>query len=157
MENKFLKVLLLVCFLTLTSCSAQKSNYYSSSISFEKIGSHSYGGFQEEIYYVITDIQLLKKIYTQINLARKPGLQLPTIDFDKECVVALFMGQKKSGGFAVEMDSIINKKNNSFEIIIKEISPIDMASMAITKPFIIYKLNIPNPKIKFIKSIRVSK
>lgn len=150
MESKFLKTLLLICVLTFVSCSAQKNNLNYASISFEKIESQSYGGYQHQHYLVITNINQLKKIYTQINLTRKPGLPLPTINFNNEIVVALFMGQKKTGGFKVEIDSLITYKDNSIDLFIKSSAPKSMSTMAITQPFSLYKLNTSSTKISFI-------
>ncbi len=149
MENKFLKTLLIICALTFVSCSAQK-NKSNASLSFKKIESQSHGGFQQQQFLVITNSKQLKKIYTQLNLTRKPGLPLPKIDFDNETVIALFMGQKNTGGFSVEIDSVINTGDSFVDIIIKENAPTGMASMAITHPFSLYKLNTSNSKINFI-------
>lgn len=152
MVSKFYKILLLIYVLAFIGCSTQKKQLeIASPTSFEKIESQPYGGLVEQKYLVITNKQHLKKVYAQINMIRKPSLPLPIVNFDSESIIALFMGQKNSGGFTVEIDSIIHKKDNSFVIIIKETTTTDMVSMAITLPFSIYKLNTPNPKIKFVK------
>lgn len=137
--NALIKNTLFIYCLCLISCSAQKTtstNY--SAISFKQITSQSHGGFNEEQYLVIKTIEDLKKVYTQINLFRKPGLPLPPVNFDNECIIALFMGQKKSGGYQIQIDSIKIKKDDSIEISVKETTPQGIASMAITQPFSIY-------------------
>ena len=149
--NNLFKIALYICTLSIISCSAQNKQSNQNIPNFIKIVSQSHGGLLKEQYIVITNNKQLKGIYTQINLTRKPGLPLPSIDFEKEVVIALFLGQRNSGGYSINIDSIHVKKNTSFEVVIKETIPTDMVSLAITQPFSIYKLDLPNHNITFIK------
>jgi len=148
----FIKKILFFCCFCLISCSAQKKEVQNSSIvSFKKITNQSHGGSKEELYLIISNQKELQKVYAQINMFRKPGLAIPSVNFKNEKIIALFMGQKNTGGYMIEIDTIISKKDASIEIKIKETIPNnDMVTMAITHPFSIYLL-YSNAKISFKK------
>lgn len=129
--------------IVVTSCATQNKNL-KKEVQLDLIESHSQGGFKTEQYNIVTNPIELQSLYTQLNLSRKPGLPLPNVDFNNESLIAIFMGQKMSGGFSIKIDSIKRINKTRVEIKLKETNPKDMASMAITSPFVIYKVSIPN-------------
>lgn len=150
MKKIIFKLGIVVFTITLLSCGAKKQEM-EKEVSFEVIESQSQGGYKVGQYQTITNPLDLKSLYTQLNLSRKPGLPLPEVDFESESIIALFMGEKMSGGYGIKIKSIRRISTSKIEIQIEETEPGDMASMAITSPFSIYKVSIPNVKTNFIK------
>lgn len=73
---------------------------------------------------------------------QKTDAELPAlIDFDKDMAIAVFQGEKTSGGYNIEISKII-ENNNDIEVLIKETSPgADCITPAvITSPYQIVKL-----------------
>lgn len=138
-------------FLVLFTCCAIQNKELNKEVHYKLIESHSNGGFSTEQYHTITNPIELKKLYAQLNLSRKPGLPIPDVDFENESVIAFFMGQKMSGGFSIKIDSLKRINNSRVDIRLKETKPEDMASMAITSPFVIYTISIPNITVRLKK------
>ncbi len=65
----------------------------------------------------------------------------PTIDFDKEVVVALFLGDKPTGGYDVQI-SRAEQSSESLTIYYREKSPSpgSMVTQALTQPFHIVRI-----------------
>ena len=84
------------------NCTGKKSIINTNTeITFDKVTSQSHGGTLEEKFVLVKSNAELKKIFTQLNITRKPGIPLPLIDFDKESIIVLFLGQQNSGGHTI--------------------------------------------------------
>ena len=64
------------------------------------------------------------------------------IDFNREIVVAIFLGEKPTGGFAVEIVRV-GRQNGEFVVDYKEINPASgaMVTQALTQPFHIVRID----------------
>ena len=149
-KNVMLKLGIGIFLLSLVNCGTQSKEMHQK-IEFELIESQSQGGYKLDENIVISNSIDLKLLYTKLNLSRKPGLPIPDVDFEKESIIAVFMGEKLTGGYAISIESISKVSKSSIEVKIKETNPGDMATMAITSPFAIYKVSISNAKTTFIK------
>ncbi len=65
----------------------------------------------------------------------------PNVDFNSEMVVAVFSGERKSGGYGIQVDSI-KLAGNKLVVIVSETSPGpgDITMMMITQPYHIVRL-----------------
>lgn len=111
----------------------------------------SHGGFKDAQSLVIKDQKGLQKIYTQINMTRRPGLPIPEIDFENEMVIALFMGEKNSGGYSTKVQNLV-PKGKELEIIVKETTPEGMTTTVICQPFYFCKVKRSDSQITFKKA-----
>lgn len=143
-----IKKLALILVLILMSCASQKDM---GSLPFEVLVENEYGGFDNAQTIAIKDQDELAEIYSQINKTRKPGFTLPKIDFKEEMVLALFMGQKNSGGYVFHISKIV-ETDAAVEVFYKTSSPEGMATMAITQPFYICKTKRVDKEVIFKKS-----
>jgi len=127
-------------------------NYEYTQISFETLVEDQTGGYVKEEIRVISDHKSLLEVYNFVNRIRKPGFPIPTIDFSKETVIAVFMGEKTSGGYAVSVESVKEEGENII-VQIKEIKPDpkDMVTMVITQPFCFVKINRVVKEVVFLK------
>lgn len=133
------KLLALFSVLVLFSCGSSKT---SKEVTYQALIDSSHNGKQKESYEVIDNHIELSKTYKLI----KDEL-VPNIDFAKARVVVLYMGQKNTGGYSIGIEEV-REESNKVIVKIKKTYPEGMASMVITEPFFIAKINTTK-KIEF--------
>lgn len=133
------KLLTLFSVLLILSCSSSKS---SKEVAYVALIDSSHNGKQRESYEVIDNHIDLSKTYKLI----KDEL-VPNIDFAKARVVVLYMGQKNTGGYTIGIEEV-REESNKVIVKIKKTYPDGMATMVITEPFFIAKINTTK-KIEF--------
>jgi hypothetical protein len=75
---------------------------------------------------------------------------VPTIDFEASNVVALFMGQKNTGGYSISLSGVTLSEETAIVQIITT-APQDIATMALTEPYCIATIS-KSKKVEFAKS-----
>lgn len=150
----------LVVLLLLLSCGAAKPGKESvmkdgnnkGQADFEVLIESQIGGFQTPQIRVAKEPVGVQEIYAQINKTRKPGFEIPKVDFTKEAIVGIFMGEKNTGGFNVTVEKIKEDKDK-VTVYVKETEPeaSDMVTMVITQPFCVVKLKNYGKAIHFEK------
>ncbi len=133
------KLLTLFSVLMLLSCSSSKTP---KEVSYQIIMESSHNGKMHESYEVIDNHIDLNKTYKLI----KDEL-VPNIDFAKARVVVLYMGQKNTGGYTIGIEEV-REESNKVIVKIKKTYPDGIATMVITEPFVIAKINTTK-KIEF--------
>jgi hypothetical protein len=70
-----------------------------------------------------------------------PAPPAPTVDFSSEMVVAVFSGQRRSGGFSIQIDRI-KSTGSKLMVMVSESSPTpgSINMMMITQPYYIVRL-----------------
>lgn len=141
---------ILVCLIAVLtmSCASTKSNSTAQQITHEVLLQGSNGGYTTPKKMIIKNQKELQSVYTQINLTRKPGYRVPKVNFKEEMVIALFIGEKSSGGYAISI-SKIEDLETEVHAFIKETQPEGMATMAITQPFYFCKIPRTEKQIVF--------
>ena len=115
---------------TIFGCSAQKGKDRHDGYTIVK--QESYGGRETAGNETITTQAELVKLYAELNIE-----EVPSIDFKKQNVVALFMGQKRTGGYTISIGSL-DVLNDTATIKVLETTPEGgMATMALTAPYCI--------------------
>lgn len=138
-----MKKLLLVPFVVvLFSCNSTKNsvvteNKKEQSNLYEILNESEYQGKDTKSFEIIKDNAGLTKLYESVN-----DPQIPKVDFTKSRIVALFLGQKNSGGYSIKVKDV-TESNNIITVKIIESSPKpgENATMALTNPFTILKIN----------------
>lgn len=133
------KLLALFSVLVLFSCGSSKT---SKEVTYQALIDSSHNGKQKESFEVIDNHIELSKTYKII----KDEL-VPNIDFAKARIVVLYMGQKNTGGYSIGIEEV-REESNKVIVKIKKTYPEGMASMVITEPFFIAKINTTK-KIEF--------
>ena len=136
------KLFIIPIIIMLVSCNCKKAtveedNTKSRQPLFEALSESQYQGREEEAFEVINDDTSLKALYQSIN-----NEDIPKIDFAKQRVVAVFLGQRNSGGYAIKIKNVTEKDNKVY-IEVEKINPQpgQNATMAITNPYSIAKIN----------------
>jgi len=89
------------------------------------------GGREAKSNEIITSQQQLDALYKELALG-----PAPTVDFTSMNVIALFLGQKNTGGYSVDIASVI-VDDNTAKVKLQETRPDGMATMALTQPYCI--------------------
>ncbi|MFP5436840.1 MAG: protease complex subunit PrcB family protein [Bacteroidia bacterium] len=121
-------VFAITLFAALTGCSSKKDSV---NLGYTVVKQEAYGGAETEKNVLVNSRRELVALYALIN-----ELQLPKVDFEKHSVVAVFMGQKSTGGYSITITDVSIAANTA-EITVAKTSPTGMATMALTAPYCI--------------------
>jgi hypothetical protein len=104
---------------------------------FEVLSESQYQGREEQGFEVIKDAVSLKALYQSVNIE-----QIPDVDFKKQQVVAVFLGQRNTGGYAIKVSNAYEKEGKIL-VEVTKISPQpgQNLTMALTNPYSIAKIN----------------
>ena len=92
-----------------------------------------YGGRETASQEVIDSKEELDRLYEELNFG-----SAPQVDFDTYNVVALFMGQKSSGGYSIGIESVKFEGNTAtVKIKTTQPKPGENVTMALTQPYCI--------------------
>lgn len=105
-------------------------------VTFQSVGKGYRSGVRAPMQIVIRNQSEWEAIWHQHVGSDSNSRPAPAIDFDKEIVVALFLGDKPTGGFDVRI-SRAEQSNNTLTILYQERSPTpgSMVVQAWTQPF----------------------
>jgi hypothetical protein len=87
---------------------------------------------------------------------RTSSSEIPDIDFSSNIVIAVYMGERVTGGFRIEIINIVESITHR-RVYIRETSPSpsDPVTLALTQPYHIVKLNRDYRLIVFIHTYEV--
>ncbi|UGS22479.1 protease complex subunit PrcB family protein [Flavobacterium channae] len=128
---KFLPIIFLVF-----SCSTPKEVVEDNS--FSVFYKNDYGGNEKPSHVLIQDNESYIKLIESLKIDETEFSKFLTVDFKKKNVLVLYQGQKNTGGYAIDIESI-SKVNNTIHVKKKEITPKkgDLVTTALTSPFCI--------------------
>lgn len=107
-------------------------------------------GYYEPSRVVIYTEDQWKEIWEKVHALRLPRPQLPKIDFEKKMVVAVFMGNRSSGGYEIEIIKISKtEKEIVVEVKEKEPPPESLQTMVLTQPYHIVVIKKSLLPVKF--------
>lgn len=136
------KLLIVPIVAMFVSCNCKKATVNEENLSsraplFELLSESEYQGKDQESFEFVKDESSLKALYQSINKD-----EIPKIDFEKETVVALFLGQRSSGGHTIKIKNVSEKGGQIYVEVEKSSPPSGSnATMAITNPYCIAKIN----------------
>ncbi len=76
-------------------------------VTFVPVGRGSYGGVSDRRFIVVKDENEWKELWGEINGNVLPLPPLPDIDFSRHALAAVFQGLKRSGGYSISVEAII--------------------------------------------------
>jgi len=117
----------------MASCSINVLNNTNANlgIAFEVLKQDAYGGREKKSSVVISSQADLASLYKELGWSN-----VPMVDFNKNNVVALFMGQKSTGGYSINVRKI-SVDGDTTTVYVKTTEPEGMATMALTAPYTI--------------------
>lgn len=60
-------------------------------------------GVKKPAQKVIDNLETWKKVWREVHQAVSPKPKLPKVDFEKQVVLAVFMGEKNTGGYRIQI------------------------------------------------------
>lgn len=152
--------LLITYIFILSSCSSNSNvnknaiTLMQDTINFEILAQDFYGGITESKFIVIQDLKSFEELFHLLNKDKSPGLEIPEINFKHETVIALFLGEKNSGGYSITVYKVISSQDKitiDYKITVPDKE--EMVTSVMTQPYCIIKIS--NPLIKDIVFIKV--
>jgi len=107
--------------------------------------SDNYGGTETEELLVLRDNKALKRFFSKVNMTRKPGLQIPEIDFSTEMVVIYCNG--KTTNTPTSRIRGVQEEDNQMILDIENTKDNKSPSTAILMPFHLYKMPLTEKEI----------
>jgi len=114
---------------------------------FQTISKGDFSEYRDIKNYVI------KNNFEWENLREKAGILVtPNINFDEKKVIAVSMGERRTGGYSIEITRI-TEKEDYIEVFIRERSPSpeNFVTMVITHPYHIVKVERIDKEVRFIR------
>ncbi|MCG2611576.1 protease complex subunit PrcB family protein [Flavobacterium sp. SM15] len=130
-----IKILLVSLFALFFSCNSQKEMKLGAQ-GFRILYQNEYGGAQKQGYDIIDSSEALTDLFTKLQLDSEVYSNFEKIDFSENCVLALYLGQKNTGGYTLSVDKVQNEPGKT--IIQRKITGPkqgEMATMALTNPY----------------------
>lgn len=121
-------------------------------ITFETLAEDFYGGMTDSKFIVIKEETTLNEIYKLINKSKSPGIKIPIINFEKETVLVLFLGEKSSGGHSISVEQILDENEKvtvKYKVTLPKLG--EMVTTVMTQPYCIIKIPITSKEIIFDK------
>jgi len=119
----------LVLLTVVTACTTKQGVTTASDKSYKMLNQSEYGGREVASHEIITSQPQLATLYKELNIE-----EVPTVDFTKNNVVALFLGQKNNGGYSIGIKSV-TFDGDTATVNTVETKPTGMSTMAITNPY----------------------
>lgn len=151
---------MLVCLCIMASCTPTASNGSNGNgnggytaepegtqLFFQTIEQRAMSGINEKEEHVVTDDKQWAALWAKVHRNQSPVPNMQAINFDREQVVAVFMGTKNSGGYGIEIKRVIDT-GKQIVVLVEETTPPEggIVTMAITQPFHIIKIENPDSK-----------
>lgn len=99
---------------------------------------------------LITDTKSLRKFYSEVNKTRKPGLPVPVVNFSKNVLVLVCLGEQK--GVQTVWLSNIGETENELVLAVQHRAVSSKGKtevQPITYPFYLYKMPLIDKTISF--------
>lgn len=122
--------------LTVLMCACISANEPSQTPKIRPIAKGGFSGFQEAAQIVITNSTQWAEVWKKHSTKQIPAKPTPEVNFEKESVLFVSLGQKRSGGYSVEITDLEQTAGKT-KVLVKTQSPKagGVQLQAITSPF----------------------
>jgi len=119
---------------------------------FETVEMCTQSGVEKQQNIIIQGQEAFKGLWELTYKDVNPVPLMPEIDFEKYTVVAVFMGQKPTGGYGIEITKVEENEKN-IVVTVKQTSPLEgsMVTEVLTSPAHIVKIKKTDKEIIFNK------
>lgn len=117
---------------------------------YEVVYKSQIGGKKERSNVVIKNYEDFNALISELNIDEEEYEKLLSIDLEKHDLLVCFLGEKPTGGYEIDIESV-KFLPTSAEVILKEIGPEKnaMVTMAFTSPYIF--VTLPKNKTILVK------
>lgn len=141
-------ILLAIALLVISGCLGATDSG-SNQVKFESIGKGYFSNVKEKKYVVIRSVQEFKDFVNETGVVFQPP------DFNTTMVIAVFMGEQKTGGYEINVDRIV-REDGKLVVYVDHYTPSDtcFVTQVITSPFQIVKVEKFDGKVEFVERVR---
>lgn len=105
-------------------------------------------------YELITNQRQLTSVWAQAHASQLQPPAAPRVDFQRETVVAIFMGQQSSGGYGVEVESVTQEGGDLYvDARFTEPAAGAITSQALTSPWTIIRVLRGGYQVAWIRNV----
>ena len=100
---------------------------------------------------MIDNLETWKKVWREVHQAVSPKPKLPKVDFEKQVVLAVFMGEKNTGGYRIQIRGM-KDTGKKIEVSVKTTSPPQdgFSIQVLTQPYEFLIAEKPAKPVKFV-------
>ncbi len=110
-----------------------------------------HGGIKEVGEQVIEDATTWEKVWKQVHATLRPLPKLPEVDFERQIVLAVFMGGRNTGGYSIDITHV-KDAGKFLEVSVRRMSPDarDVTTQALTAPYDMLVIEKPGKPVRFV-------
>jgi hypothetical protein len=106
-------------------------------LEFREISRGAYSAIEEEKFQVLHTEQDLADLWARMHRNRSAEPPLPDLDLNEETGIALFMGTRPTGGYAVSVEAVARQKDTVVVYYRRtEPRPQSIVTQALTSPYV---------------------
>jgi PrcB C-terminal len=120
---------------------------------FSSIDKGFTSGIRERKFVVIKTAKEWRDTWQAHSSISVPPQPLPSVDFDREMIVAVFSGEKRTGGYGIEITKIEEESaKRQLLIFVRETQPPpgSMTIQAVTQPYQIVRMKKLDFAVEFV-------
>ena len=117
----------------------------------QKIGKQR-SGYEAPENLVIKDRAAFEEVWRKIHYSVFPKPALPQVDFEREMIIAVFMGQCATGGHSIDIVDVVEYADRvEVQFTRREPSPGGRTAMVVTRPFCLVKVARIDKDVTFLE------
>jgi hypothetical protein len=98
----------------------------------------------------ITSPDLWADFWSALNANDPDGPERPEVDFDEETVIVLLLGERPTGGYAVRIDEVIERRTEVVVVVaVERPEPGEMVTQALTAPYLVATIPMIGKPVEF--------
>lgn len=98
-------------------------------------------GFEEQAFHLVSDSAALRRLWNRAHGSQLQVPPVPEVEFGRETIVALFMGSKPTGGYALEVEGVALRQGELFiDVTVVEPAEGAITTQAITSPWTMIRI-----------------
>lgn len=118
---------------------------------FRTLAKGEHSGMTKAIQTVIRTPEEWQKLWKEHGGPQVPAPPLPKVDFSREMVIAVYMGQQTSGGYGVEVTGVqAGDKGITVQVKRSQPPPGAIVTAVITEPFHLVAVRRSDLPVKFV-------
>jgi hypothetical protein len=136
---------------TVLALGATSSWAHAADIVIQQRFSGHHSGMRTTGEQVIQDAEVWKQVWGQVYRTSRPQPEPPKIDFDKQTVLAVFLGNRNTGGYSIRITAVKDTGKET-EVHVQRSSPRpgDITTQALTQPYDIVVIDKPDKPVRFV-------
>ncbi len=105
-------------------------------LDFFRIGGGRYGGINNRQFLTVSSEDQWENLWGEINGNILPLPPIPSVDFGKYTVAAVFQGLQRSGGYSISVEEV-SEREDRIAVHVREVEPgpRNIVTMALSSPW----------------------